>query len=129
MFKFIRSTFLWIILVPYGFYGIGAAMNQACLIANHDKFPVLLNASRAAQFADQDGMIDDYHCVMTPESRLKFLGDVFTWGENSHSSIGDLLLDTGDYLDRYSMLIWLGIFLATNGVRKREEDVTIQRGN
>lgn len=128
MFKFIRDTYLWVVAVPWLAIVLGAGLNQAVMIANHDKFPVMFNEGRAAKFAQQDGMIDDYHCVMTRNTRLNALADIFTFGDDSHSSIGDAFIDVGDWANPYVSFGWILYLLANNGVRKRKDE-PIQRGN
>ena len=51
--KILRSSFLWILLAPFAVQGIGAASNQAVLIANHDKFPVMVNAVKLDEFTGE----------------------------------------------------------------------------
>lgn len=50
MLKFIRASFLWVLLLPYAFTYVGAASNQLVLIANNDKFPVMQNEADIARF-------------------------------------------------------------------------------
>jgi len=124
--KLFRSSCLWILLTPYAVFGIGAASNQAVLIANHDKFPVMLNARKLNKFMSQsaedrlltflgmpkevlpapdpDGMIDDVHCVMTKPTHLNALADVFDLG--SIYSIGDFALYTGEWLMTWMPFVW-----------------------
>ena len=124
---------LYILALPLLLIFIGAAMNQAVIAANHDKFPVMLNEHRAAKFiqnhkecflglvcvdvqASDDGMLDEVHCLMTPSTHLNFLAD---WIDLHHGmySPGDLLLMLGDYLLDYAPLVWalLMIQLALTG--------------
>jgi len=124
---------LYILAFPLLLIFTGAAMNQAVIAANHDKFPVMLNEHRAAKFiqnhkecflglvcvdvpASDDGMLDEVHCLMTPSTHLNFLAD---WIDLHHGmySPGDLLLMLGDYLLDYAPLVWalLMIQLALTG--------------
>ena len=129
--SFFRVTFLWILLLPVAFIFVGAASNQVVLIANHDKFPVMLNATKLNKFlvrssetdesqhktvqhfgyfsAVSDGMIDDVHCVMTSETHLNFLADIFDLG--SIYSIGDGLLELGEWLGGFCQFVWLAIVI------------------
>lgn len=50
MLKFLRLTFLWVLLLPYLIGNLGAASNQLVLVANHDKFPVMYNEVLTAEF-------------------------------------------------------------------------------
>lgn len=131
MFKFLRKTFLYILAVPVLITGIGIASNQLVLIANHDKFPVMINALKVSQIKhsqkhkapesiiesilnpqpanepsvyDPDGMLDDVHCVMTPDTHLNFLADVFDLG-NTYS-VGDFLLMLGEWLSAFAPFVW-----------------------
>ena len=120
--KFLCTTSLWILLLPITIFGLGVASNQAVLIANHDTFPVLINqhkidernteiaAAIAAGAADvplpigKDGMIDDVHCVMTNQTHLNALADVFDIG--SIYSVGDFLWYLGKWLAGFCPFIW-----------------------
>jgi Family of unknown function (DUF5317) len=126
---FFRVTFLWVLLLPYAFTFFGAASNQLVLIANGDKFPVLLNAkkismmqaaeeSEAAKLpfryfsrVNDDGMIDDTHCLMTPKTHLNALADIFDFKDGIYS-IGDLLLETGAWLGSFCIFVWLALVVA-----------------
>ena len=114
MFSFLRKTLLWLLFAPYAIWGLGFASNQAVLIANHDKFPVMVNPVKLAlsippAFAPitlSTGMIDDTHCIMTPRTHLNFLGDIFDSGPDRVSA-GDLLLWAGEDLKGYCLLTWI----------------------
>ena len=136
--KLLRSSCLWILLTPYIVLGLGAASNQAVLIANHDKFPVMLNARKLDKILsssaeadlltilvikpkpflpapDPDGMIGDVHCVMTKSTHLNALADVFDLG--SIYSIGDFGLYLGQWLMTWMPFVW-GATLIGNCYRK-----------
>jgi hypothetical protein len=51
MFSWLRKTALWIVALPVLGFLLGAGMNQAVLVANHDKFPVMWNDAKTAQYA------------------------------------------------------------------------------
>ncbi len=126
--KLFRSSCLWILLAPYAIFGLGVASNQAVLWANHDKFPVLLNARKLdkilsqdqeqdlltilgikpkapiAKTPDPDGMLDDVHCQMTSKTHLNALADVFDLG--SIYSIGDFTLYLGEWLMGFTPFVW-----------------------
>ena len=100
-------------------------MNQAVIVTNHDKFPVMLNERKAAQYLEgaskkcffgglvcvgsnepnTDGMIDDVHCLMTPQTHLNFLADWIDLHDAIYSP-GDMLLELGDFLFSYAPLVW-----------------------
>ena len=115
MLKFLRKTSLYILAVPVMLFVLGAASNQVVLMANHDRFPVMVNtlkervmvARAQAHYKElaaeagidptlPAGMIDDTHCVMTDKTRLNWLADVFDFG--SIYSIGDFSLMLGEWL-------------------------------
>ena len=126
--KLFRSSLLWILLAPYGIFGLGVLSNQAVLWTNHDKFPVMLNARKLnkllnqdemadlekilgikpkapiAKTPDPDGMLDDVHCQMTSKTHLNFLADVFDLG--SIYSIGDFTLYLGEWLMGFTPFVW-----------------------
>ena len=46
----LQKTALWILLAPIAITFVGVASNQAVLIANHDKFPVMVNSTKLTEF-------------------------------------------------------------------------------
>jgi hypothetical protein len=95
---------------------LGALSNQAVIIANHGKFPVLLEDSRSRKYDEMNGMIDREHCVMTKDTRLNLLADVFDF-KNEIVSVGDEAIDLGFFLIPYTFGAWLSlIFVKLNGV-------------
>lgn len=115
MFNFIHRTYLWIALLPWLLIGLGAACNQAVTMANHGCFPVLIN-SHYQQKVDSEGFFpDDHkHVVMNGNTRLKFLGDIFIFGDYEDViSIGDLLIDAGDASRGPLFWIWAGILFSS----------------
>lgn len=109
--KLLRGTMLWVVLLPYAATGIGAASNQLVLIANHDKFPVLLNERARARFEpDANGLIDNRgHCVMTKATHLNALADIFDL--DGWYSIGDFLLMIGDWLRGFCIFVWMALVI------------------
>ena len=107
IFKFFRVTMLWILLLPPVTFFLGAASNQLVLIANHDKFPVMLN-DRAYSQQDGYGMLDGIHCVMTPQTHLNFLADLIDT-QDSHESIGDILIGAADWLYTFCFYVWVAL--------------------
>ena len=126
MFSFLRKTLLWLLFAPYAIWGLGFASNQAVLIANHDKFPVMVNPVKLAlsippAFAPitlSTGMIDDTHCIMTSSTHLNFLSDIFDNGPDS-VSVGDLLLWAAEDLKGYCLLTWI-LLMMPRIVRRSE---------
>lgn len=109
--NYLRKTFLWILLLPYALGFLGAASNQLVLVANHGKFPVQLNPRWNTEMEpDAAGMIDNVHCVMSAETHLNLLADIFNF-HTTIKSIGDLLLGYGDDMTPYCWGIWLGLIL------------------
>ncbi len=125
--KFLRKFPYWyLILIPVLLFGLGVASNQAVLVANHGKFPVMLNAAWSERMcsvpADVDPsdipasscmkggeMIDKTHSVMGPNSHLKFLADIFPIG--SIYSIGDGLIALGEWLLSFCPYMWLALVI------------------
>jgi hypothetical protein len=139
VFDFLRKTLLWIALLPLPFIGIGAALNQAVLVANNDTFPVRANVVKVlgylkdepevseldqemhAMNSDAPIMLDNVHCVMTSKTHLNFLADNFDF-EDSICSIGDLLLDLGEWLAQYALIVWA--ILVVQRLRKQDAQET-----
>jgi hypothetical protein len=114
MFNFLRRTSLYIVAIPLLFTFLGAASNQLVLIANHDTFPVMVNSTKLAAFQAGNsgdgpllapGMLDDTHCIMTKDTHLNFLADIFDF-EDGVYSIGDLSSELGAAIWPYSIFIW-----------------------
>lgn len=138
MLKFLRKTALWIVAVPMLCFFLGAASNQAVLVANHDKFPVMVNdakvnlyrleETKAAENGDEaaevalalleHGYLDDTHCLMTKETRLNFLADWIDWKTATYS-IGDLILGLGEIGMKYSPVVWVVVVFGQ--LRKKED--------
>ena len=119
MFSFLRRTSLYLLAIPMLFTFLGAASNQLVLVANHDSFPVMLNAKKLQEMTepreqtainfnkpipafetDDAVMLDEVHCVMTSHTQLNFLADVFDFKDGIYS-IGDFMLMLGE---------WFGVF-------------------
>lgn len=124
--SFLRVTRLWIVTVPILISFLGAASNQAVLIANHDRFPVMVNHRAVAAHSDSDtdesgpdadGMLDDVHCLMTAQTRLNWLADIFDF-KTAIMSPGDLLLDLGSYLMDYAPFAWV-LLMIGDALRRR----------
>jgi len=143
MLKFLKRTALWIVAVPLLTFLLGAAMNQAVLVANHDRFPVMWNTYKAAKYemdiekavetADDPeaaaqaafdlealvkaGYLDDTHCLMTPQTHLNALADWIDLRSATYSP-GDLLLNLGESGLDYAPLVWAAIAI---GIKRNIE--------
>jgi hypothetical protein len=126
--SFLRTTSLWILLLPVAFTFTGAASNQAVLIANHDTFPVNVNRVKLDKYLeDEDGnvqpavvladgtvMLDATHCVMSSKTHLNFLADEFDL--RSIYSVGDFLIMVGEWLQGFAFFVY--VFAVTQKLRK-----------
>ena len=112
--RFLCKSFLWVLLTPFALYGVGSGSNQLVLFANHDKFPVMVNSVKLAEMQEDkvlpDGMLDDIHCVMTHDTRLNFLADVFDL-QSAIYSIGDFAIMLGVWLMSICPFVWLSLIL------------------
>lgn len=114
MSRFIRSSFLWVLLLPLGLTVFGAASNQLVLWANNDTFPVKVNPVKAQKFTGpdivqlDDGtiMLDDEHCVMSSKTHLNILADNWDFKDEGIESIGDLLIELGGWLWTFCPFVW-----------------------
>jgi len=132
MFKSLRKTSLYILAIPIVLTLVGAASNQAVLYANNDRFPVMWNTYKVAQYRlglektadtsedldiviqatfdlqalESEGFIDDTHCVMTSQTHLNLLADIFDM-KNAIYSIGDFLLMLGEWLGAFSPFLFV----------------------
>jgi Family of unknown function (DUF5317) len=100
---------VWVLLLPLGVELAGVVSNQLVLIANSDKFPVMLNTHKM-QSADVDGMIDDTHCVMTSETHLNGMADILDFKDAIYS-IGDLFIAFGQWLWSFAPFVWGALVL------------------
>ena len=141
MFNFLRKTSLYLLAAPLLVTFLGIASNQVVLIANHDKFPVMLNQlklqkiqdakdanpeedailpiftkEQPAEVSDNFVMLDNVHCVMTSDTHLNFLADVFDFGDIY--SIGDFMLMLGEWLGSFTFAIF--VFDVVRKLRKHE---------
>lgn len=121
-----KFPYLWLIAVPVLSIFLGAASNQVVLVANHGKFPVMINDAFYAKFCtippDADPeliamippiaclkggqMIDEVHSIMGPNSHLKLLSDIFPLGDAIYS-VGDGLINFGSWMLTFSPIAWL----------------------
>ncbi len=127
MFRFIRKSLLWLLLAPWIISGAGVASNQLVLIANHGKFPVMTNPVQLADFRiddaktiDATGMFDSIHCVMTKDTRLNFLADIFA-RQDGFYSIGDGLLEASAASKDYFIFLW--VILMVQKVNAKRDDL------
>jgi len=116
----------------------GVLSNQAVLVSNWGKFPVMLNARQESaiekvdatptgenrfsilntsvlvkdlKFAhDPDGMMDDVHCIMSRSNHLKFLADWINFRVYI-ASPGDELIILGSWLWSFAPLMWFTLIL------------------
>lgn len=109
---------LYLLAFPYLTFGVGAAMNQAVLVANGGKFPVQVNDRAAKYFGfEKDGMSDNVHCRMTNKTRLNFLADWINL-KTAILSPGDLLIILGDWLTGSTKAVWAALILGDVTRRK-----------
>lgn len=109
---------LWIIALPYALVFFGAAINQLAIIANHDSMPVLASGYKVKEHASEimpDGEFNSRHQLMTPSTRLNFLGDIFDF-ESETDSLGDLFIQLGQYLNPFAYLLW-GVLMVQDKVK------------
>lgn len=111
---------LYLLMVPTALFYAGAGMNQAVLVANGGKFPVMVNDRAIAFFGGEDehGMMDVVHCRMTDETRLNALADWINL-KATVMSPGDLLIALGEYLGQFSTAVW-GILVLSDYLRKQK---------
>lgn len=127
MFKFLRKTLLYILLAPYAVTGLGIISNQAVLNANNDTFPVRINPVKLYDWSDEGAKMhilpptpqtpkgvvfinDNMHIVMNDTTHLNWLADIFDFHTHIYS-IGDFLLDLGNWLDGFAAYVWVGAVL------------------
>jgi hypothetical protein len=113
---------------------LGCASNQLVSIVNGDKFPVLINPIKLAERNVKEtpfgvivrpslpgGMLDYTHCIMTKDTHLNLLGDIFDFDENGFISIGDMLIFLGLGLSKYAFYLW--VFLLVYSVVDKDNKI------
>lgn len=133
-----------IIGIPLLLMFFGAASNQAVLVANWGKFPVMGNDriilkmktadaqekewEEQKQFAvlktavskklviSGDQFLDDVHSIMGPNSRLKFLADYIDLKSSLYSP-GDLLVMLGQFLWPFAIPAWVALVIKDHNTR------------
>ena len=114
----------------------GSSLNVIVVFANKGKMPVVLNDDvkeiMKAHGIKTETIIDKRHCLLTPESNLKFLADRFvtksfvTKSSDGFSisfnikSIGDILVDCADFLTITIMLPYLVLLLIVSFIAPRK---------
>lgn len=101
---------LYILAIPAFCFLLGAGLNQVVMIANHDKFPVMVNQVRTRTEENPQGlqpgdMIDSEHVVMQDSDHFKYLADIFDFG--SIYSVGDGFSELGEYGWSFLPLVWV----------------------
>lgn len=99
---------LIILAIPLVITMTGAGLNQAVLISNGGKFPVMINEVWAAKIDGE--FLDDYHCRMTAQTHLNFLADYITFHVVVMSP-GDLLIGLGETLAAYALTVWMTVIV------------------
>lgn len=102
----LRSTALWIILIPIVFGYVGTLSNQAVLLANGGKFPVSINTRRQVDNVDEAGYLDKVHIVMTSKTHLNALADIFDFKQEGIESVGDLFIELSFWLWTFAPYVW-----------------------
>lgn len=113
-----RIPYWKLVAIPALLYMLGAASNQAVLIANGGRFPVQVTpAALKYEIGEErtrtvDGIVylDPVHTVMRPEDHLKMLADVIDLHVATFS-IGDLFLIVGDFGFAKGIVAWLALIL------------------
>lgn len=135
----IKVPYWQVIAIPILLFLAGAASNQAVLVANWGKFPVMVNDRALEHFkthaaddddqklvkrftvldtavregsmdANSDQFLDDVHSIMGHNSNLKFLADYINLKTAIYSP-GDLLLELGLMLWPFAIPMWLALVI------------------
>lgn len=101
---------LYIVAIPVFCIVFGAGLNQIVMIANHDKFPVMVNRDKTKSEDIPEGlapgdMMDGEHVVMSDSDKLKFLADIFDLG--NIYSVGDGFIELGEYGLSFAPFVWV----------------------
>jgi hypothetical protein len=135
MLTFLRKTSLYLLAVPLLTLFLGIASNQVVLYVNNNRFPVQWNNYKAAHYdldlhklasevdkkgkptkeaeeaqfniyaLEEEGYIDDTHCLMTSDTRFNLLGDWIDFHTATYSP-GDELIELGEWSGSFSLPVW-----------------------
>ena len=128
--KFIRVTYLLVLLLPGTLFYFGVACNQLVLVMNHDRFPVMWNSYKANKLAleiskatqsdkpdvaeqaqfdeialEEYGYLDDTHVLMSKQTKLNWLADWIDLHAITLSP-GDVLVFSSEYLSGFAPFLW-----------------------
>ena len=117
-----KFPYWYLIAIPALLFSLGIVSNQAVLVANHGKFPVMLSEGMHYKYchvapvelveipdiscAKGGQMLDETHSVMGPNSHLKALSDIIPIGSSIYS-IGDGFITLGLWLLSFTPIAWL----------------------
>jgi hypothetical protein len=71
------------------------------------------------QAFEQEGFLDDTHVVMTSHTHLNLLADRIDVRTEGIESVGDILIDLGDYTWQFAPIIW-GVVVIRKLEKKRK---------
>lgn len=135
--NFLRKFPYWyLVAIPVLTFCLGVASNQVVLVANHGKFPVMINEVTQEKFCtpspdinpasiprnacEKGGQfMDETHSVMGENSHLKVLSDIFPLGKQVYS-IGDGFIFLGDWMLSFGPAMWLGLTIRKLAARKED---------
>ncbi len=92
-------------LIGSGLVFVGSIMNKLVMQANNGKMPVFFSVSKITGFANE-AMFNapgSIHIMMSSETSLNFLGDIFDFGY-CVMSVGDIIMKTYFIIIFYQMI-------------------------
>jgi hypothetical protein len=134
--RLLRSTALWLLILPYLVYLTGAGLNQLAMNANGDLMPVRINVVKAIEWfgppimfgepapdkkhhiiilPDGTAQLDGRHCLMTARTHFNWVSDIFDF-HSEIDSVGDLLLSLSEWLGTFC---WFGAICLAAGELRR----------
>ena len=118
---------LWILLLPFALYYLGAGMNILAVTANNGGMPVYMPVTwpgacdesidvfgmklQRHVICEEGHVLDHKHIVAGPSTHLVILTDWIQIAGDSVVSPGDCLLWLGDWLTIPMMGAWFGLLL------------------
>lgn len=118
-----RIPYLWLPVLPYAIWGIGALLNVLVVSVNGGMMPVVVPNYQWIEQATSGapllpGMIIDVkHVVMQHSDHLKFLADWIQIPGLGTASIGDGFLAVGDAIQSYCIGAWLALLWKKHDTR------------
>lgn len=115
----LRLPYLGLLLFPFAAHFAGEYLNVLAISVNHGIMPFALNPYYASLGMHPGDMFDHIHRVMIPTDHLKMLCDIIQRPNAAVESIGDELIDLGNFLKTPVIYAWFALTAAKIGSQEK----------